>query len=461
MGKIEMKKTKHEDAPRRGADGERGAALVTSLMLSTLLLVAGGALILTTSTGTVTAADSTAEMQAYYAAESGLQSALAVLRGNVPPRAGHNTGGTRMRNNFRAANQLAVSNVAADAANNPDNNAATNDGFARLSGWLPYNGTDAGAAVPVGANNEAGFQITISDPDDLTRAQLNGNAAYMPSRLVITSTGFGPRGARKRMQMMMRRGAFDFDPPSTLTMTGNVTSFLIGNSAAKGYSGVDESGVMPTLPMFGFTDAASHTNVYDSTFSPSCTTTYCNKARNGTSDPESDSLTNSETPEWLRSADAARSFLNDLQAQAAAQGRYFAVKDGASAPGIGSTSNPQFTFVDGDITLNGSGAGLLVVTGDLTFNGNFSFDGIILVMGSWKDSGGALHGGDLVRNGGGNGSIAGALVVSHFDRTTNTGFLPTTFNTNGGGNSDIVYNSTNVANALNSLASRVLGVSEF
>ena len=72
-------------------NGERGAALITAVLLSLLLLAAGGTLILTaTMTGT-TARDSTAEMQAYYAAEAGVARTLEVLRGNVQS----NPAGTR------------------------------------------------------------------------------------------------------------------------------------------------------------------------------------------------------------------------------------------------------------------------------------------------------------------------------------------------------------------------------
>ena len=63
--------------------GECGAALIMALLLTTLLLAAGGALILTTSMAATTAVDATAEMQAYYAAEAGLEASLAVLRRNV------------------------------------------------------------------------------------------------------------------------------------------------------------------------------------------------------------------------------------------------------------------------------------------------------------------------------------------------------------------------------------------
>ena len=50
--------------------GERGAALLTVLCMSTLLLAVGGALIMVTTTATRTAVDSPAELQAFYSAEA-------------------------------------------------------------------------------------------------------------------------------------------------------------------------------------------------------------------------------------------------------------------------------------------------------------------------------------------------------------------------------------------------------
>src|SRR5215218_8921274 len=67
-----------------GRPGERGAALVTALLVSMLMLAAGGALIITTGMSASNAVDSTAEAQAYYAADAGLQAALSVIRRNKP-----------------------------------------------------------------------------------------------------------------------------------------------------------------------------------------------------------------------------------------------------------------------------------------------------------------------------------------------------------------------------------------
>src|ERR1044072_8354296 len=64
---------------------ERGAALVTVLMVTFILLVACVGLILESSMNSSNVTDALAEEQAYVAAESGIQTALDVLRGNVAP----------------------------------------------------------------------------------------------------------------------------------------------------------------------------------------------------------------------------------------------------------------------------------------------------------------------------------------------------------------------------------------
>src|ERR1044071_9663655 len=104
-----------------GRKDERGAALITAVLVSLLILSICGTLLLTTATSTTNTVGSTDEMQAYYAAEAGLQAALNVLRGNIAP---HPSDGTKM--NFKNA-------VAVATSNNP----AT--GVAQLSRWLVYN----------------------------------------------------------------------------------------------------------------------------------------------------------------------------------------------------------------------------------------------------------------------------------------------------------------------------------
>ena len=70
---------------------------------------------------------------------------------------------------------------------------------------------------------------------------------------------------------------------------------------------------------------------------------------------------------------------------------------------VGTTSSPQIVIVNGDATLGPvNGAGILVVTGQLTLHGNFNYKGFILCIGQ----------GNLLRDGGGNGTIDGSILVA-------------------------------------------------
>jgi hypothetical protein len=129
---------------------ERGAALVTMLLASVLLLGAGGALIMTTMMSANNSMNSTAEMQAFYVAESGMQSALNVLRGNTKP-----TATATDRISFRTA-------IIPDISNGPDN-----PGALRLAGWLPYNepsDPESLVPVPIGAFT-GGYRVTVENMD--------------------------------------------------------------------------------------------------------------------------------------------------------------------------------------------------------------------------------------------------------------------------------------------------------
>ena len=103
----------------------------------------------------------------------------------------------------------------------------------------------------------------------------------------------------------------------------------------------------------------------------------------------------------------------------------------------GTNANPQITYVNGDMNYgNASGAGVLVVTGTLSFNGNASFNGLVLVIGQ----------GNVQETGGGSGGFNGSMFIakthtSPFPGTELATLASPTYSWNGGGTSDIQYNS--------------------
>lgn len=120
----------------------------------------------------------------------------------------------------------------------------------------------------------------------------------------------------------------------------------------------------------------------------------------------------------------------------------------SSLTNLGTGSSPVINVVNGDLTIGGglSGAGILLVTGTLTMSGNPSYTGIILVIGK----------GVFNKNGGGNGTMDGAILVANMNNSSGTpialgyGNPPGSpaINWNGGGNADINYDSC----AINSLS---------
>lgn len=439
--------------------GERGAALVSTLLIAALLLAAGGTLILTTSmTGTNTI-DAAAEMQAYYGAEAGLQATLNVLRGGTQPNplfAANPVGGVAAANiiDFRKALTRNTSNLAGDP----------NTADIRLSRWLTYNYTPVGGAyadrVAISPGytpfNGVAYSIEVADPD-------NTPVGRAPQRMIIESTGYGPRNARKTLSMMVSANGLNITVPAALVIRGHdnaTTQAMIdlGNSNAKTYSGVDRTGIEATKSSLAVsyhdltTAQAAYSEKPGTVANPKVKVLDLSNDPAPAGFPVGDIV---ETPWFLETADAARQFLilaENLANSCAAPGspcKKRGVILNSLSGNAGTTASPQFTIVKGDCNLDG-GAGLLIVTGTVTFDGpGPNFDGLILVLGD----------GVLLKTGGGNRDIFGSIMVARFGPAG--GFLAPTFNyTGGGGSSNLQYDSGAVLDAVTMPGATVLGVVE-
>jgi hypothetical protein len=95
----------------------------------------------------------------------------------------------------------------------------------------------------------------------------------------------------------------------------------------------------------------------------------------------------------------------------------------------------------------------LIVTGKLTLNGNFNFNGVIMVLGT----------GEVYRSGGGHGNIYGAIFVAKFASAgaDTDQFGAPVFDTSGGGTSNIQYSSDAVDKAKSVGGHAVKGVREY
>lgn len=299
-----------------------------------------------------------------------------------------------------------------------------------------------------------GSTITL-DNDPMAPAAMSGGASVTtisanmtqaePYRVVVSSTGYGPRGAKKVLEATIQKNFFNgMTAPATLMLVGPAAGsvFEPGSSNVTEYSGDDVvSNVI--IPPIGTTNDANLQVVFEKTkrepphpFNGNVIGTPAN--------------VDSEMPFWLQNAVNLNGTVQSLKLTAMASGRYYA--NGETPSNIGDNASARgITFVDGDLTMNGSGGGILIVTGKLTLHGNFNFNGLIIVTGA--------EGVD--RRGGGNGTLQGNIVVAPYDPSNLAGgFLPPKYDLSGGGNSGVIYNSSSVANGMVAVSNFVLGVAE-
>ncbi|PYS97617.1 MAG: hypothetical protein DMF65_11525 [Acidobacteria bacterium] len=420
--------------------GERGAALVTAMLVAMLLLAAGGALVVTTGMTATNAVDATAEAQAYYSAEAGMQTVLSVLRRNVAS----NPAGTEPTfRNVICAN--------ADPCNNSGN----------MSLWLPR---DKGV-VTVSTIPKMAYDVTVRDAAYAAGVQLPA-APYEPRYLIVTSVGYGPKGARKILQAKLDAYPFDFSAHAAVAIRSNDLDLVpmlkldLGASDPHAWNGNDHAvPAAPPVPAFAVTNTMDYdagdgfgliTDVPPNVQGTAEHAIGADQA-NVLGSQQLVKLNPASLEEWLQTADNCRLFLTQLRATASSIGRL--------NPGdIGTEAKPQFTFIDGDLDLKGGdhGAGLLIVTGNITQAGSSSFKGIVFALGNGK----------IVRNG--TPDALGAVIVANFQHITNadgtiTGvgnFGSPYIDSSGGGNSLVGYDSGWIRKAMNTLGSTVLGVVE-
>src|SRR5712692_2294705 len=196
---------------KTGHANERGAALITVLLISVPLLMAGGALIMITSMSVANTADSAAETKAYYAAEAGAQQVLTVLRGNVAPNplfASDPSGGIAPENmiDFRMAVNPSTSNLAGDTAG------------PRLSRWLSYDSTYTDR-VSLTSNytpmNGMAFNALLSDPDNSSVVTFSTSGGF-PNYSMAISHQFGSDNSHATLK-------YQSQASTTINNSGNST----------------------------------------------------------------------------------------------------------------------------------------------------------------------------------------------------------------------------------------------
>ena len=319
-------------------------------------------------------------------------------------------------------------------------------------GW----GSPVNQAI-VGPPQRYGYEADLQVGDNITTGTMTSPE---PTRLLLTSVGYGPRGATKTLEAIIQKDFFNgLSAPATLTLVGPsttasplpATSFLFnpGSSAVTVYSG-DDTQSTDIIPPIG-TINDTNLDVVQGSVDGQPPHPF-----NGTVIGAPSNVSD-EMPNWLSSPTQLDAAVKSLYNTAVASGRYYASGVQPTTFGNGTTGQ-GITFCDGNCTFTGDGGGIMVVTGKLTLHGNFSFNGLILVTGQ----------GGVDRLGGGNGTIQGNMVVAPYVNSSvlpvsnpvSTTFLSPQYDLSGGGNSQIVYNSQSLRNGLVAVSNFVIGVVE-
>lgn len=313
-------------------------------------------------------------------------------------------------------------------------------------------GTPTNSSSWVDSTQAAGSQVCWDATNQMERVSTAmGGAAncslvttnYVEPVYLVTSMAITPSGSRRVGQYEV--SAFNIaPPPGGVSLDGPAPTFGPPHSNKGGINGTDQSGTPPAVPGcstnlgaqpgIGVDNSADATVVTNEiTGTPGSKPTNFTGSGTGTPSVVPSNYTNWSTVSGLNTL--AQEMANAADLTCTGNTGASCAKNGTY--GTTSPYAPQITYVNGNFEMSNGGAGVLVVTGNLTLDGGLNFNGLILVIGT----------GSVTINGGGGGNVYGEIFVAN----TSTGVMGNpSFQWNGGGTASINYNScwANIGNNL-------------
>jgi hypothetical protein len=298
-------------------------------------------------------------------------------------------------------------------------------------------------------------QITVAGITPAGCQAVNPN--YLPV-YVMTTLAVTPTGSRRMVQAEVSANAFP-TIPGPMVFDGSNPNFNVPSSNAFSVNGLD----MAQGPNNGAGCPAKFDTAalggYDQNSANALTAVANNRPAGytgapGTGSPSVENINNQLGP--LGTVGGLESLVSQLTLIAGNENNVY--PSNPSTIGAGTAANPLVNVVQGDLTLPGgfTGYGIIVVEGTLTLQGNPNYNGLILVIGK----------GVVVKNGGGNGTVDGAMLVANL-YDANGNLLPAnsapgvpSVTWNGGGTVQWNYDSCWSQAMSQGFAWRVLGVRE-
>jgi Tfp pilus assembly protein PilX len=466
---------------RNANRSERGIALILALLVLLLVSAVLMGMILMSNTETNISANFRDEQTAYFASKAGIEevrdrmrsSATNSLSSNIPttalpgaangvlyiinPASGETVTpwlplGTNYPDTEICKEVTCASGVPTGSWYATTQNASTTYAATPILPWkwvrvmAKANKSDTGITRVTSVDGTTnGNRVCWTGTNEISTAAAScaaANANYLPvyelTALAVTSSG-----SRRMTQYEVDRTSFPAMPGAMIFDGSNPDFSTNPNSNAFSVSGTDTAqgphagtgcGAAANQSALGGFDNGSVTSLDGQVNRPGSYTS------GATPTPAITNVNSALGP--LATVDGLTNLVNSITAAAGAA-NVFPNANNATPTNLGTDAAPVVNVVQGDLTLSGSGSGILLVTGTLTMNGSPSFDGIILVIGD----------GNVQKNGGGNGTVNGSLLVANlYSNTppTYTNLIPLgsnhppgipTISWNGGGNATIQYDS--------------------
>jgi Tfp pilus assembly protein PilX len=384
---------------------QTGMALIIAILMLVVLSVIGIIAVNVTTIGAKITGNTRTSRQAFYIAEAGIEQARELLRSRI---AGGSTVSAQL-GLVKGTDGFLVDST------NVANFSSADD--------MPFINT-----ANIGNGNYRVF-LTNDNSDGVT------SLTDTNSQVTLTSFGIGPDNSRAVIQATVLRVPIP-NLPGAITMPGPNVNFHAGNSNASEVSGY-------SFPAIAVNSTTSRTSAIDG-IPENRRDNYQGLGYDGTTNPKTPSVVNMTFPDPWGNLSQLQTLYQSLKGMADFSS--------PSNPGftLGTQADPKLVVIDGDYTVPGGtlGAGILLVTGNLIFNGNIDYYGIILVVGK----------GSLTRAGAGNGNITGGVYVANIagldgniNTTADNTWGTPTWDTSGGGTSDIDKVLSSENNALQML----------
>jgi hypothetical protein len=466
----------------KGRNSERGFSLILALLTVLLVAAIATGLVLMSNSETSTSANFRDEQTAFFSAKGGIEEIRDRLRagtanslnGNLPAVAPGNTNGVLYVTNPAPAEVVTPWIFASQYGDREICTEVTCPGG--VPGGAPWY-TTAAASNNYAANPQLIWKwtrVTLKTNAATAPNYINGSNAMatannpicwggynefmLPTGVAnclaanpssypvyeITSYAMTPSGTHRIVQNEVTLDTFP-PLPGALTFAGPGAVYGSSTSAPFKIDGTDTAS--PACPPGGNKPAMA---AYDSSSASNLTADLARPANYSGYPPGSSTSVAPSVSNTGPSATPPANTMGPLGTVSGLQNMVNTVTSladqvvpppGGTPSSLGTSANPLINVVQGDLSLGPvHGYGILLVEGNLSLQGNTSWDGVILVIGN----------GSITVSGGGSGQINGGVFVANI----NSGVVgntpgPPNVNWAGGGGNGIYYNSCDVNSLFN------------